>query len=529
MIAASDRALVDGRSAEHAPTIDAWARRLMNRHPAVGFAAGVVRGGALEFFYAHGLADIASETRITSDTVFRIASITKTFTAVAVAQLWERGLVDLDAPATEYLRAYELAPAHPGLRPPTLRELLTHTAGLPAVVYPWRALRGLLTGDGLARLTEGGASFEIGKVPTLAGYYKGSLRLEAEPGARFTYGDHGYATAGQIVEDVTGSTLDRYFHDAIFVPLGMTDTDLLRSPHVISRLATGYVIGPRGPRPVRDREWVTSGASNIYSTPRDMARYLAALVGGGANDHGRILRAPAVAALFQPHFRTDPRVGGIGLGFFRTEAGGHVLAEHQGILPGFDSQIYLAPDDGVAVMAFTNGTRNGTSWLPSEASGFLRELLGVEAEGIKSDVAHHPEVWENVCGWYPLSANLADTQAKSVVGLGAEVFVRRGQLALRTLSPIPAMFRGLTLHPDDSLDPYAFRLDLSQHGIGTVRIVFSPDSSGATRIHSDWIPLSIKRRPGARSPRLAAEAALAAVAVGATVAVARNVTRHRLA
>ncbi len=79
---------------------------LIYRRPAVGLAVGVVRDGGLAFFERHGLADIESRRPISEDTVFRIASITKTFTAIAVMQLWERGLVDLDAPCNDYLRAY---------------------------------------------------------------------------------------------------------------------------------------------------------------------------------------------------------------------------------------------------------------------------------------------------------------------------------------------------------------------------------------------------------------------------------------
>ena len=72
---------------------------ILNRWATVGLAVGVVRDGRLELFRSHGLADIESKTPITDDTVFRIASISKTFTAIAVMQLWERGLIDLDAPA----------------------------------------------------------------------------------------------------------------------------------------------------------------------------------------------------------------------------------------------------------------------------------------------------------------------------------------------------------------------------------------------------------------------------------------------
>src|SRR4029453_9159537 len=95
---------------------------LLNRWPAVGLAGGVVRSGSLEFFSGHGLADIASNTPITQDTVFRIASITKTFTAIAVLPLWEQGLVALDAPANDYQRAYQLIPAKASFRPATVRQ-----------------------------------------------------------------------------------------------------------------------------------------------------------------------------------------------------------------------------------------------------------------------------------------------------------------------------------------------------------------------------------------------------------------------
>jgi len=116
--------------------LKARVRGILNRHPAVGLAVGVVRNGGLEFFYGHGLADIASNSPVCEDTVFRIGSITKTFTAIAVLQLWEQGLVDLDVPANDYLRAYRLVPAKAAHRPATVRQLLTHTAGLPQLVNP---------------------------------------------------------------------------------------------------------------------------------------------------------------------------------------------------------------------------------------------------------------------------------------------------------------------------------------------------------------------------------------------------------
>jgi CubicO group peptidase (beta-lactamase class C family) len=85
-----------------------------------------------------------------------------------------------------------------------------------------------------------GESFRLGqRLPTLAEYYRGGLRLAVEPGTTFTYTDHGFATLGQIVEDVSGMPLDRYLREHIFEPLGMAHTDVVRSERVESHLATG--------------------------------------------------------------------------------------------------------------------------------------------------------------------------------------------------------------------------------------------------------------------------------------------------
>ncbi|HEX6265081.1 MAG TPA: serine hydrolase domain-containing protein, partial [Actinomycetota bacterium] len=87
------------RRSERRSELDAKVNQILSRHPAVGLAVGIIRNGELQSFHGHGLADIASHTPITEDTVIRIGSLTKTFTAVAVMQLWEQGLVDLDAAA----------------------------------------------------------------------------------------------------------------------------------------------------------------------------------------------------------------------------------------------------------------------------------------------------------------------------------------------------------------------------------------------------------------------------------------------
>ena len=116
--------------------------------------------------------------------------------------------------------------------------------------------------------------------------------------------------------------------------------------------------------------------------------------------------------MFEPHYQPDPRIPGMGLAFFRGNAGGHSVVEHQGIVPGFNSQIVLAPGDGVGVLAFTNGARQAVLWLSAETAGLLHHLLGVPDEAIRSDVPHHPELWGDLCGWYYLPGRLSDARVR---------------------------------------------------------------------------------------------------------------------
>ena len=93
---------------------------------------------------------------------------------------------------------------------------------------------------------------------------------------------------------------------------------------------------------VTDYEVVTVGGGAAHSSPSDMARYVAALMGGGANEHGSVVKPSTMAMMFALHCQTDPWIPGTGLPFFRANLGGHLAVEHDGILPGFDSQIVMA-------------------------------------------------------------------------------------------------------------------------------------------------------------------------------------------
>jgi CubicO group peptidase (beta-lactamase class C family) len=465
---------------------------LLNRHAVVGCAVAVVRNGAPTWFGTHGVADIDSGVPVAADTVFRIASITKTFTAIAVMQLWEQGLVDLDAPVNEVLRAYRLIPGREGSKTATLRHLLTHTAGIPELVRASDLLR-----------PDWGDSVALdAPLPALAQLYGGGIQLHGEPGTTYTYSNHGFATLQQIVEDVSGVPFDRFLRERIFEPLGMLDTDILRTGRLAARLATGYAPSRRGPRPVVERAWVTPGASSVYSTTADMARYIAALIDGGGNEHGRMLRADTMARMFAPHFRGDPRVPGMGLGFDRGEADGHLVIGHGGILPGFNSQLFVAPDDGAGLIAWVTGGHQAMLWLPTATGRLVNRLVGAKGDAIRTDLPHRPETWGGLFGRYAMSGRLEDIRSRLMTGFGADVFVSGDRLMLRLLTPVPGLLRGLALHPDSETDPDVFRVDLSQFGLPTARIVFSRSPGGqATAMHLDIFPMSLRRRPRRASLR----------------------------
>ncbi|MCU7728185.1 TIGR03618 family F420-dependent PPOX class oxidoreductase [Actinoplanes sp. KI2] len=494
---------------EHADVIvEPW----LARHPAVGLAVAVVRDGRLAVLHTHGLADIASRRPIDAGTVFRVGSITKPFTAIAVMQLYEQGRLDLDAPAACYLRSYRLVAARPGGRRPTVRHLLTHTAGIPEVRHLSDLLHpeaGPFGGRPPIHSVPFGES-----MPSLAEHLRAGLRPVSEPGIDFAYSNLGFATLGQIVEDVSGVPLAGWFRERIFEPLGMADTGLVRSGRLAARLATGYAVGRHGPYPVPDRDWIGAGCGGIYSTAPDLARFAAALSGGGANEHGRVLAPATLTAMAECQFTPDPRLPGWGLGFARAEAGGHLLIGHDGILPGFNTTLWAAPDGGPAVVALTNGSPGAFGWMEREAKDLLRELLGAPPDTVRAGIAHRPEIWRTLCGRYRLRPRISDLRGRLALPGGVEVFARGGRLMIRALTPVPALRRGVPLHPDDPDDPYVFRVDLTDAGQGTFRVVFGRDlAGGGPALHADLggQPVTLIGRSAARPDRAGA-ARTAAVA-----------------
>jgi CubicO group peptidase (beta-lactamase class C family) len=493
--AADERATLGGSDGDD-PLVAHLVREVVALHPSVGLAVAVIRDGRVASFASHGLRGMADRAPVTPDTGFRIGSITKLFTAIAILQVWEEGRLDLDAPAPESLRAFRIVPAASGIGLPTIRHLLTHTSGIPEV----RHLADLLHpdwGPWASRPAEW--SVRAGeRLPSLAEVYRDGLRVVVEPGSAFAYSNHGFATLGQIVEDVSGMPLARYLRERVFEPLGMDRTELERTHRVTEGLATGYVLGATGPRPVPDRDWVCLGAGGAYSTARDLARFATALLGGGSNAQGSILRPATLAMMLQPDYQPDARLPGMGLAFFRHDLGGQRAVGHDGILPGFQSALLVAPDAGTAVVGLTNGSHAAMTWLPRELDRLLRRIVGVPEDAVRHDIPQRPDTWPELCGRYRLPPRISDVRQILATGGGVEVAVRGGRLMARLRTPVPGLSAWHPLHPDDAVDPAVHRVDLSRFGMGTIRLAFARHASGhggMTHLHADLQAISLERAP----------------------------------
>ena len=205
---------------------------VLARHPLAGLSIGVVSRDGLGATAMRGVAGAGRPVDI--DTVFRIGSVTKTMTALAVVRLYETGRVGLDDPVNDHLNGLSLV-GRPRWRPATIRHLLTHTAGIGELAA-WR--------DVLTRM--GGLAVRPGQAVPGVERYHGQLRLDVEPGTKWAYANHGFNVLGLMVEQMTGEPLADHLRSLIFDRLGMQHTDLLRSPRVAGDLATGYTLKRKG-------------------------------------------------------------------------------------------------------------------------------------------------------------------------------------------------------------------------------------------------------------------------------------------
>lgn len=318
----------------------------------VGSSLALVKGGRVVARAHHGMADLEAGRPVDEGTLYHWASITKTFTAVAVLQLRDRGLLALEDPAVRYVP--ELREAHNPFGPMegvTLRHLLSHSAGFRSSTFPW----------------DGGESWqpweptEWAQLVAMMPY----TEIEFAPGSRFQYSNPGIVFLGRTLEAVTGDVYEAYMEKNLFRPLGMSTAYFDTTPwHLRDRRAQNYRVVEGTPVANGDfNTGITVSNGGLNASVDDLARWMGFLTGDAGTPEGAAVLS---RASLEEMWREVVPIGemelgheGMGLGFFLYPDLG--MVGHTGSQRSFFSFILFHPASGAGVIgAFNTAGGDGT-------------------------------------------------------------------------------------------------------------------------------------------------------------------------
>ena len=377
--------------------IDGWMRRLVDDGRLAGLSVMCARKGRTAFFRAHGLSDIARTKPFAGDTIVRIYSMTKPLTSVAAMMLYEEGRFQLDDPVSRYLPEFTDMrvltggnrakwDGEPAQRPITIRDLLTHTAGLTYGFMEATLVDALYRQNGVdfGEKQEASLAEVVGRAA--------GMPLLAQPGAQWNYS---VATdvLGHLVAVLSGRDFADVLRDRVIAPLGMVDTDFFVPAEKTSRFAANYSLfrdrtlklyddceGSPFTRPPA----LASGGGGLVSTAGDYMRFCRFVLGGGELDGVRLLGRKTVdlmrmnhlpgdlAAMGQPRFSESSYTGiGFGLGFsvMLDPARAQILGSPGEIAWGglASTAFWIDPSEDLAVVLLAQ-------LIPSSALPIRREL-----------------------------------------------------------------------------------------------------------------------------------------------------------
>jgi CubicO group peptidase (beta-lactamase class C family) len=342
-----------------------------------------------------GYADPAKKLPATAATVYRVGSVSKLFTDIAVMQLVERGLVDLDAPVTTYLPSFK--PANPFGTPISLRHLMSHRAGL-------------------VREPPVGHYFDDTS-PTLAATVDSLNRttLVYAPGTRTKYSNAGIAVVGRVLEVVAKQPFADALRDRVLEPLGLRKSAFKPTPAVIPDLAKAFMWTYHGTRfDAPTFQLGMAPAGSMYSTVTDLGRFMSALF-----ERGATLKPETLEAMWKPQFAPPQMRNGYGLGFDVSFFDGQRRVGHSGAIYGFATDVQALPDSklGVAIVTTLDCTNPVMAHIGQEA---LRAMMRAR------DGRPEPEL--------VLPAPITEADAKKWDGV-YEAENNRGSIRLRQRGP----------------------------------------------------------------------------------------------
>jgi CubicO group peptidase (beta-lactamase class C family) len=318
-----------------------FAAELKSRH-IPGACLAVVKDGKVVLLKGYGQADLDKSLPVDPEkTLFRVGSVSKLFVWTAIVQLVEQGKIDLKADVNTYLTEPRIPPAFGA--PVTVADLLTHTPGFE----------------------ESDSGVFVSKAQDLvplAQALRSHIPARVFPPDRIiAYSNFGAALAGLIVQNVSGQPYEEYIAQHIFKPLGMNSSTFLQPlPEGLAPdMAKGYVF-KHGSQQAKDFEFVQFSPAGSMSAPAsDMAAFLIAQLQDGRFGQEQILSQATAQDMHARHFAMDPRLSGMGWGFYDWTTKGRRLVLHEGDTELFHTLFAMYPQEGLGVYMSFNGTGGG--------------------------------------------------------------------------------------------------------------------------------------------------------------------------
>ncbi len=365
--------------------LDLWIEENRLYHQIPGIAIGIVYEQDLIWAKGYGFSDLDSRTPMTPETLLRIGSVTKVFTATAIMQLRDLGKLKLDDPITRHLPDFEIQNPFPDAPPITIWNLLTHTAGLPReAAFPYWTDHEFPSSD---EVVEAAAK----------------QTLIYTPGTEYKYSNLGVSLLGAIIEEVSGRSYREVIESQVFAPLKMELSYVDPPAEMIPGLATAYMRRrPDGSRETMDYYETRGMASmgSIVSTVEDMARFAALnLRSGNSTADGEILRTSTMREMHRPQWVYTNWSGAMGLGFRITPHNGLNTVSHGGWIGDHRSHLLLVPETRLGVVVMVNAGDVSPYVFSYEALDLVGDAIAASTKVAPKEGRFSP-AWERYTGLY---------------------------------------------------------------------------------------------------------------------------------
>lgn len=319
--------------------IDAIVERDMTTHTIPGVTIAILENGQFAYTRAYGVNHLETREPLPINALFHLASVTKLFVGTALMQLHERGQLDLDAPVVTSLPYFQLD--DPRAAALTLRQLMTHTSGMPDTDdYGWDK----------PEYDDGALERYVRSIA--------NANLIGAPGSKYFYSNIAYEVLGDVIAKTAGLTFEEYVAQNILRPLQMNDSTLLvreANPALLTTPHTTYDTPHTIVSPIFPYNRAHSPSSTLYSNVQDLGRFALAYLNGGELDGTRILRETSVRAMWTPQFHKPSDFWThVGLTWNLGTRQGHRIVGHGGEDVGFSTGLVLAPDAKLGLIYLSN-------------------------------------------------------------------------------------------------------------------------------------------------------------------------------